>query len=122
LAFDDRALHSPHAQAQGYQGRSPWLVGSGLINSWFLVGSFTNLTSTAYGQLLIVKLFLFAGMLALAALNRFIIVPRLTKANEVGEHAVAMVKLRRHILGEQALGLFIILVVSALGTMEPAIN
>jgi hypothetical protein len=27
IAPDDRPLRSPHAQAQGYQGRSPWLVG-----------------------------------------------------------------------------------------------
>src|SRR5258708_9542771 len=55
------------------------LIGSGLINSWFLVGSFANL-GTPYGQLLIVKLVLFAGMLSLAGLYRFSIVPMLFKA------------------------------------------
>lgn len=98
------------------------LVGSGSINSWFLVGSFTNLISTSYGQLLLVKLFLFAGMLALAALNRFIIVPKLTKANKFGERAVGSTSLHRHVLGGQAFGLFIILVASTLATMEPAVN
>jgi putative copper resistance protein D len=67
-------------------------------------------------------LLLFAGMLTLAALNRFIIVPKFMKADEVGEHGVGLISLRRHILGEQALGFFIILVVSTLATMEPAIN
>jgi putative copper resistance protein D len=70
---------------------------------------------------LIVKLVLFAGMLSLAGLNRFIIVPRLIKANDGGD-AAWLIRLRRHILGEQALGVVVILIVSALGTMQPAIN
>jgi putative copper resistance protein D len=98
------------------------LIGSGLINSWFLVGSFGNF-GTPYGQLLVVKMVLLAGMLGLAALNRFFLVPRLIKANEFGEHAaVGLMSLRRHILGEQALGVLVILIVSAVGTMEPPIN
>lgn len=95
------------------------LIGSGLINSWFLVGSFANF-GTAYGQLLIVKLVLFVAMLGLAGLNRFLIVPRLEKASL--QQAPGLMRLRRHILGEQTLGLIIILIVSALGTMQPAVN
>lgn len=95
------------------------LIVSGLINSWFLIGSPSNL-GTPYGQLLIVKLVLFAGMLGLAAVNRFLIVPKLIKAN-VGLAAGGLVRLRRHIVGEQALGLAIILIVSVLGTMQPAV-
>jgi len=98
------------------------IIGSGLINAWFLVGAFTNLTATPYGQLLLVKLCLFGGMLTLAALNRFWLVPKLLRGNKLGEPAAALFRLRRHILGEQALGLFIILLVSAMGTMQPAIN
>ena len=98
------------------------LIGSGLINSWLLVGSFANLISTPYGQLLLAKMLLFVGMLGLAACNRFLIVPRLIEANEVGEQAFILTRLRRHILVEQALGLFIISIVSALGAMEPAIT
>ena len=95
------------------------LIGSGLINSWFLVGSFANL-GTAYGQFLIVKLVLFVAMLGLAGLNRFFIVPRLEKASL--QQGPGLMRLRRHILGEQTLGLIIILIVSALGTMQPAVN
>lgn len=110
-----------HFSGMGYIAVAT-LIGSGLINSWFLVGWFNNL-ATPYGRLLIVKLVLFAGMLVLAALNRFFLVPRLIKANALDEHPVAdLIKLRRHILGEQALGIVVILIVSALGTMEPAIN
>src|SRR3977135_1098770 len=54
------------------------LIGSGLVNSWFLIGNIVGLLATPYGQLLIVKLFLFAGMLVLAVSNRFWLVPSLT--------------------------------------------
>ena len=75
------------------------LIGSGLINSWFLVGSVANL-GTTYGQLLIVKLVLFAGMLGLAGVNRFLIVPRLIKGND-GGHVTGLVRLRRHIFANK---------------------
>jgi len=97
------------------------LVGSGLINAWFLVGSLDKLVTTPYGQLLLVKLCLLIGMLALAALNRFYLVPSLVKAKEVNEPlASSLQKLRRSMLGEQALGLTIVLIVSVLGAMQPA--
>ena len=96
------------------------LIGSGLINSWFLVGSLENL-GTPYGKLLIVKLLLFAGMLGLAGVNRFLIVPKLIIANDAGS-ASELIRLRRHIVGEQALGFLVILIVSVLGMMQPAIN
>jgi copper resistance protein D len=38
------------------------LIASGLINSWFLVGSFAALLGTLYGRLLLVKLSLFFGI------------------------------------------------------------
>ena len=36
------------------------LIGSGLVNSWFLVGSISGLFNTPYGQLLLIKLLLVA--------------------------------------------------------------
>ena len=54
------------------------LVASGLVNSWFLVGSITNLGGTPYGQLLLVKLGMFAGILGLAITNRLSLVPALS--------------------------------------------
>ena len=98
------------------------LIGSGLVNSWFLVGSVANLAPTPYGQLLCVKLCLFAGMLALAVLNRFWLLPSLISAKESGQPATWLGRLRRHILGEQALGLAVLLIVSVLGTLQPAIS
>jgi copper resistance protein D len=99
------------------------LVGSGLINAWLLVGSVDKLATTPYGQLLLVKLCLFFGMLALAALNRLFLVPSLVRAKEdSGLLASSLRRLRRSVLGEQMLGLAIVAIVSMLGTMQPAIG
>jgi putative copper resistance protein D len=95
------------------------LVASGLVNSWYLVGSFAALTGTAYGRLLLVKLCLFAGMLALAASNRFWLVPALAKQHYFGPTAT-LARLRRHALAEEFLGILVIAIVSALGAMDPA--
>jgi putative copper resistance protein D len=94
------------------------LIISGLINSWYLVGSF-DLLNTPYGRLLLIKLCLFAAMLGLAALNRFWLVPALAGKGALGE-TTALLRLRRHILGEQILGVLVILVVSLLGMSEPS--
>jgi copper resistance protein D len=100
------------------------LIGSGLLNSWFLVGNVSGLVATPYGQLLLVKLALFAGMLALAVSNRFWIVPSLTKApaGDPSASTAWTARLRHHVLGEQFLGLMVLLIVSVLGTMRPAIG
>jgi copper resistance protein D len=100
------------------------LVGSGLINSWLLVGSVSSLLNTLYGQILLGKLVFFAAMLALAAANRFWLVPRMieTRAGASGEPSVWLGRLRYHVLGEQFLGLMILLAVSVLGTMRPAVG
>jgi copper resistance protein D len=94
------------------------LVASGVINSWFLVGSVAGLVETLYGQLLLVKLSLFAGMLSLAAANRLWLVPSLRR--EIGQQRVLLIRLRRHVLGEEILGLFVVSIVSVLGMIEPA--
>lgn len=99
------------------------LVGSGLINSWFLIGSVSGLLNTLYGQILFGKLALFAAMLALAAANRFWLVPRLIEARQESDQPAAWLgRLRYHVLGEQVLGLMILLAVSVLGTMRPAVG
>jgi putative copper resistance protein D len=100
------------------------LVASGIINSWFLVGSVSSLLTTLYGQILLAKVAFFAAMLALAAANRFWLVPRMieTRMGVSGEPAVWLARLRYHVLGEQFLGLIILLAVSVLGTMRPAVG
>ena len=100
------------------------LLGTGLINGWLLVGSVTNLVTTPYGQTLLVKLVLFAGMLVLAAANRFWLAPSLSnvRSNSFDDRASWIHTLRNHVLGEQLLGALILIIASVLGTMQPAIG
>lgn len=111
----------PRFSGMGYVAVAT-LVGSGAVNSWFLIGNISGLFATPYGQLLIVKLGLFAGMLSLAVSNRFWIVPSLTKArtDDPNSSTAWTVRLRNHVLGEQFLGFMVLLVVSVLGIMRPA--
>ena len=100
------------------------LVGTGLVNSWLLVGSVSGLLQTSYGRILLGKLVFFAGMLALATANRFWLVPGMEAARAAGpgDRELWRSRLRTHVLGEQALGLLVLLSVSVLGTIRPAIG
>jgi putative copper resistance protein D len=95
------------------------LIASGLVNTWFVLGSWAALRSTAYGNVLLVKIGLFAAMLALAALNRFVLVPHLLGEGRSGQAGDLVRRLRRSVVVEQALGALVILAVSVLGTMDP---
>jgi putative copper resistance protein D len=94
------------------------LAVTGLVNSWILVGSFRALPATEYGQVLMLKLIVFAAMLVFAAVNRFALTPRLVAGND---HE-AVRKLMRNSVVEIALGLTIFAIVGVLGTLHPAIH
>jgi len=89
------------------------LLASGIVNTLFLVGSFAALFGTAYGQLLDVKLALFAVMLGLAATNRSRLAPRLVDMDN------ARRALARNASLEIMTGVAIVAIVGALGTMVP---
>jgi putative copper resistance protein D len=89
------------------------LLASGIVNSWMLLSSPRDLMATDYGRLLFLKIGLFAAMLAIAAVNRFHLTPRLAGAP-------ARRALMRNSLAETALGAGVLLLVGALGTMQPA--
>lgn len=97
------------------------IIATGIVNCLAVVGfpHFTRLPLTDYGKLLILKLLLFAAMLALAALNRW----RLTPALGVGVHsnnpASAVTGLRQSLLAEGSAALAILALVAWLGTLEP---
>jgi putative copper resistance protein D len=108
----------PHFSQMGYIAVG-LVVLTGLVNGIFLVGSVKALLTTPYGQLLLVKVSLFATMVGVALLNRFRLMPSLRQA------ASTMASLRalcRSVFIEQALGLLILAVVAVLGTWEPAIH
>lgn len=86
---------------------------SGLGNGYFLVGSLAGLLGTPYGYLLLIKLALFAAMLAIAAINRHILTPRL---------AMSRGPLIRNIFAEATLAAVLLAAVGALGIMVPAVH
>lgn len=88
------------------------LLASGLINSWELLSGPDDLRATAYGRVLSLKLGLFVVMVAIAAVNRVSLTPRLPAAS-------AMRALQRNSLIETAVGLAVLMLVGLLGTMIP---
>jgi len=94
------------------------LVATGLVNSWFLVGleNLGSLLTTNYGQLLLVKLALFAGMLVLAGVNRW----RHTAAIATGRKS--LVPLRATMAAETLLGILVLGAVAWFGMLEPPAN
>jgi putative copper resistance protein D len=97
------------------------LILTGFVNAWILVGSFRGLVMTDYGQLLMLKLAVFAVTLVFAALNRFVLTPRLASPSDEARQS-ALHALSRNTLIEIALGLLIFAVVGVLGTQHPAIH
>ena len=118
LALTHRALHG-----FGMVGTVvvATLVVTGLVNSWLLVGlgNILALGTTLYGQLLLAKLVLFAGMLVLAWANRFRLTPALATALRAEDHEGAVQALRRSLLLETAAALGILLFVAWLGLLAP---
>jgi putative copper resistance protein D len=96
------------------------LVATGIVNAWILVGSFHALLASQYGRLLILKLTVFAAMLALAATNRFWLTPRLAISSSNAPRLQVIRQLARNSIIEIALGLLIFAIVGMLGTMHPA--
>jgi putative copper resistance protein D len=116
-----RHVTQPDAYAAAVQRFSTLGVASvtllfltGFINAWYLVGDIPALVGTVYGQLLLVKLALFAAMLALAAVNRFALTPRLSRGN-----AADAARLRRNALIETGAGAAIVAIVGVLGITVP---
>lgn len=94
------------------------LLATGIVNTIFLAGSVPGLLGTPYGQLLTVKILLFVAMVGIAAVNRLKLTPRL--ATEPA--ARAMRQLQRNALVEAGLGLAILVIVGALGTIPPGLH
>jgi putative copper resistance protein D len=94
------------------------LVLSGLGNSWYLVGTVPALVGTDYGQVLLMKLALFAAMVALAAVNRLSLTARLKVQDPSNPGALR--SLRRNASLEIAAGIIVVAIVGVLGIKVPA--
>jgi copper transport protein len=91
----------------------PGLVAAGATIAWFLIGDLPALVTTPYGLALSAKMTLVGGMLALAAVNKWRLVPGLSTG------AAAMARLRRSIALEAALALAVIAATTALTSAPP---
>ena len=89
------------------------LLASGALNSWNLLSGPRDLLTSDYGRLVLAKIVLFAGMIAIAAVNRYRLTPHLPAP-------AARRALRRNSLCEIGLGLGAIAAVGALGTLQPS--
>lgn len=109
-----------HAGLKGFSGVGTAgvaaIVATGLVNSWFLIGPahISALLNSTYGGLLLAKLVVFAAMLGLAALNRYVLTPRLAASADL-----ALPALKRSLLVESVAGFLVLALVSALGAVPP---
>jgi putative copper export protein/mono/diheme cytochrome c family protein len=94
------------------------LLATGILNTYFLVGSVAGLVGTDYGHLLLAKTALFAAMVSFAAANRFRLLPRLFRPEY--SSSIALGRIERNGLAELALGLVVLVIVGALGGLVPA--
>lgn len=92
---------------------------TGLINTALLVGSIDALVGTAHGRVLLVKILLFALLVAIAGVNRVILVPRIRREATPSTGTAALLWT---VGAEQVIGLAILAVVSVLGTLPPGID
>jgi putative copper export protein len=87
------------------------LAGSALWQAVVMTGGLPGLLGTTHGRLMLAKSALMLALLALAALNRFVLLPNL--------HLGA---LRRSILAEAALGLLVLALAGWLASVPPALH
>jgi putative copper resistance protein D len=122
---DRWSLQTLHRGLEGFSGVGTAVVAllllTGLVNSWFLIGPnhLGALLTTAYGLLLGAKILIFAGMLGLAAINRFRLTPALGAALAGAPPHAALAALRRSILLETVAAIAVLALVSLLGTLAP---
>ena len=88
---------------------------TGLANAALILSAPSDLIATGYGRVLVLKIVLVTGMLGLAAINKFILTPRLAGQ----EQPATVAKLIRTIGCEQSLGVLVVLAASVLGTSSP---
>lgn len=99
------------------------LLVTGAVNTWFLSGSVPALLGTSYGQLLLLKIALFAAMIAVAGVNQRRLLPCLT-----GVATLAPLRLRavrnvsRNASIEASLGVFVLAVVGIIGILPPGLH
>jgi putative copper export protein len=99
------------------------IIVTGVVNYLFIVGTNVgDVLLSTYGILLFLKVALFAGMLVLAALNRFHLGPLLQQSLREGQYRMAANALRRSVRVELFAALLIVGLVAWLGTLSPQVG
>ncbi len=98
------------------------LLVTGSINTWYLAGSIPALADTDYGRLLLTKVALFFAMVAIAAVNRLWLTPRLVRDASASTTQDALRQLRRNAVIEVIIGAIIIAIVAVLGITPPGLH
>lgn len=116
------------------------VVATGVFNAWTQLGAVSRLWTTAYGQLLLVKVALVVTVAGLGAMNRYLVLPHL-EGGRVGRGfgarlfrvmrllirwrgprarvAAAPARLSRYVAGEAAIVLAVFACTAALGEVTP---
>jgi copper resistance protein D len=92
------------------------ILASGAVNTYEILGMAAFSLATDYNRLLLAKIGLFAAMIAVAAVNRRRLTPRLADERH---HRRAMRQLQLNSLTEAGLGLLILVIVAMLGRIPP---
>ncbi|HEY5297893.1 MAG TPA: CopD family protein [Verrucomicrobiae bacterium] len=96
------------------------LAATGFINSWFLVGSFSNLIEQPYGRWLLAKIILFCFAVAIGAVNLLRLKPRLEIKNAKTQNLEATNdQLQFNVQAELFLGIAVVIIVAILGILPP---
>ncbi len=92
------------------------LAGTGLLQAWELIGGLGGLAGTPYGLMALAKLALFAVLLGLATVNRFVFTDRLKSARPARAMLIGSVAV------ETGLGLMVVLAAGRLASLAPSIH
>lgn len=92
----------------------PVLIVAGIVLAWTILERTADLVASRYGWLLVAKVALVAGLLAVASINKLSLTPRLSAGDET-----ARVRLRRNILIEICLMAVVVGVAVALAQSPP---
>ncbi len=119
-----RALDEPDHRADAalalrrYSQAGHWVValvvGTGSADTALVLGRWPSFPLTPYEELMLAKLVLVAGMVVVALVNRYRLVPRMSTAPAASQAA-----LRRNTLFETVLGGFVIVLSIGLSTLDP---
>lgn len=90
------------------------VIGTGALNAFFVVPEWRHFFGSLYGRTLLAKLFLVAAMVALALLNRALLIPRSAAGTEQ-----TVARWRRNVAVETTAGALVVLAASLLGTLPP---